>query len=347
MDTRVCRVYGKKDIRVETETVAEPGAGEVLVAVAAGGICGSDLHYYHDGGFGPIRVQQPMILGHEASGVIRAVGAGVTDLAVGDRVALNPSMPCGECSYCAEGLPTHCLNMRFRGSAMRMPHEQGLFRDRLVIPAKQCVKVAPEVDLGELACSEPLSVCLHARTMAGDLQGKRVLVTGAGPIGALCAAVARDGGASEIVVTDLQDYALGAAEKMGATRVINVGLHSAEMERYTADKGHFDTVFECSAAGPAIRTAIAAVRPQGKIVQVGVTGDLALPINMLVGKEITYQGTQRFQAEFFDAVEAIAERRIDVRPIITQTMPLADAVAAFDLAGDRTQAVKVHLTFEG
>ena len=107
MQTRVCRLYGAKDLRIETEEVAAPGPGQVLVAVAAGGICGSDMHYMSDGGIGTIRVREPIILGHEASGRVMAVGAGVTGLTPGDPVALNPSRPCGDCAYCAEGLPMH------------------------------------------------------------------------------------------------------------------------------------------------------------------------------------------------------------------------------------------------
>jgi len=103
METRVCRLYGQKDVRIETTEVADPGPGEVLVGIAAGGICGSDLHYYQDGGFGPIRVREPIILGHEASGTVLATGPGVTGLAQGDRVAINPSRPCRDCAYCQKG----------------------------------------------------------------------------------------------------------------------------------------------------------------------------------------------------------------------------------------------------
>lgn len=345
METRVCRLYGQNDIRIETDAVAAPGPGEALVAVAAGGICGSDLHYFQDGGFGPIRVREPIILGHEASGVIVDVGPGVTGLAAGDRVAINPSRPCGHCTYCREGMPIHCLQMRFSGSAMRLPHEQGLFRDRMVVDAAQCVPVGGDITMAEAACSEPLAVCLHARSRAGDLAGKRVLVTGSGPIGVLCAALAAEAGAAEVVVTDLQEVPLKAAAAMGATRTINVAREGAAMDAYTADKGHFDVAFECSAAAPAVRSALMAVRPRGTIVQVGVTGDLPVPINLLVSKEIHLHGTQRFHAEFADAVAMISARRIDLTPMISASVPLEAAGDAFAMAGDRSRAVKVHLTF--
>ncbi|MDK1493243.1 L-idonate 5-dehydrogenase [Sinorhizobium sp. 7-81] len=345
MRTRLTRLYGQRDLRLEVAEVSAPGEGEVLLKMAAGGICGSDLHYYQDGGFGPIRVREPIIPGHEASGHAAALGAGVSGLAIGDLVAVNPSQPCGTCRFCGEGLPIHCLNMRFLGSAMRFPHTQGMFRDWLVVPANQCFPAGTLVSAGEAACAEPLAVCLHAVEQAGDLRARHVLVTGAGPIGALVVAAARHAGAETIVVTDLADAALDRATAMGATRVVNVRRDPAGLASYEADKGQFDVVFECSAAEPALRSAIAAVRPRGLIVQVGVTGDIALPLNALVGKELRLIGSQRFDREFALAVRLIAERRIDVRPIISHAFPVDRAVEAFEQAGDRSAACKVQLTF--
>ena len=347
MQTRLCRIHDRQDLRVETADVAAPHSGEVLVQIGTGGICGSDLHYYHDGGFGPVRIKEPMVLGHEVAGTVQSIGPDVTGLKPGDRVALNPSRPCGNCEYCDQGLFQHCHEMLFFGSAMRFPHVQGAFRDRMVVKAEQCVPVSDTTEMAEAACAEPLSVCLHARSRAPDLKGKRVLVTGAGPIGVLCAALAAEAGAAEIVSTDLQDMPLQVALKMGATRAINVGTNPEEMLPYMENKGHFDVAFECSAAAPAIHAAIAALRPQGSLVQVGVTGEVLVPINQLVGKEINFLGTHRFHPEFKLAVDMINRRVIDVRPMVTQTYPLEQAIAAFDIAGDRSRAVKVHLTFAG
>lgn len=346
MKTRVCRLYGQDDLRIETDEVAEPGSGQVLVGISAGGICGSDMHYLTQGGIGTIRVREPIILGHEASGRVLAAGPGVSGLAPGDPVAINPSRPCGRCAYCTEGLPMHCLNMRFNGSAMRLPHEQGLFRDRIVVEAAQCIPLAKDADLGAVACSEPLAVCLHAAKMAGEIAGKRVLVTGAGPIGTLCAAAAARAGASEVVVTDLHDATLSVAAEMGATRTINVARDARAMDHYAEGKGHFHLAFECSAAAPAIKSVIAALRPRGTMVQVGVVGDTPMPINALVAKEIRIQGSHRFHEEFAEAVDAITSGRIDVRPMITMRYPLENAAEAFRVAADRSRSVKVHLTFE-
>lgn len=345
MLTRVCRLHGQKDLRIETEEVSEPQPGQVLVEIAAGGICGSDLHYHADGGIGTIRVREPIILGHEASGRVLAAGSGVDGLTPGTPVAINPSRPCGQCSYCAEGLPIHCMAMRFNGSAIRLPHEQGLFRDRMVVEASQCIALPPDADLGAVACAEPLAVCLHAARMAGGIDGRRVLVTGAGPIGALCTAVAAEAGAAEVVVTDIEDATLAIAARMGATRTINVARNPDDLGRYAENKGYFDLAFECSAAPAAIHGAIAAIRPRGTMVQVGVAGDTPLPVNALVAKELRIQGTHRFDTEFAEAVARISSGRIDVRPIVTATFPLAAAPEAFAAAGDRSRSVKVHLAF--
>lgn len=347
METAVCRLHAERDLRLESISTPEPGPGEVLLRMAAGGICGSDLHYFLDGGFGPVRVREPIILGHEAAGYIEKLGSGVEGLAAGMLVSVNPSQPCGHCKFCAAGLPIHCLEMRFMGSAMRLPHEQGMFRERLVVAAQQCFAMGGTVGAAEAACCEPLSVCLHAVRQAGPLEGARVLVTGAGPIGSLTVAAARHAGAAEITVTDLQDFALSTAAAMGADRTVNVASDAGALADLQAEKGQIDVAFECSAAPAAIRSAIASVKPRGTVVQVGVAGETPIPLNALVGKEIVYRGTQRFHEEFAEAARLIADRTIDVRPIVTGTYPLGDARQAFEIASDRSRACKVQLALGG
>lgn len=346
METRVCRLYGEGDLRVETDTVSAPASGEVLVRVGRGGICGSDLHYYLDGGFGPIRVLEPIIMGHEFAGTIESVGSDVVGLNIGDRVAINPSQPCGDCQYCQLGQPQHCLEMRFIGSAFRLPHEQGGFRERLVVAAEQCVKGGTDTSIAELACSEPLSVCLHAARNAGSLIGKKVLVNGAGPIGALCVAVARYKGASEIVVVDLFDKTLAVAVEMGAQRAINIAAEPEALEAFAQNKGYFDVIFECSAAQAALKNVFATIKPRGTIVQVGVTGELNVPISMLVGKEVQWIGSHRFHPEYVDAVNLISSGSIDVMPIVTDTFPMEDIHIALKSASDRSKSVKVQIAFD-
>ncbi len=349
MQTRICRLHGKNDLRIESQPVPTPGRDEVQIQVGAGGICGSDLHYWRDGGIGTIRVREPIILGHEVAGTVIACGPGVDTVGVGDRVALNPSHPCGTCVHCKAGNYQHCLEMRFKGSAIRLPHEQGMFRDRLVIGASQCHPIAEGISLHEAALAEPLSVCLRAigraSQIAGPINGKRVLVTGAGPIGVLCAALARHFGADEVVVTDIEDNVLGVAGQVGATRTINVSTQSAGLDPWMKDKGQFDLAFECSAASAAIRAAIQTVRPLGTIVQVGVTGDVPMPLNQLVAKEINLVGTHRFHREFAEAVALINSGDLPLAKVVTHRFPLENVQEAFQIALDRSKAVKVQLTF--
>lgn len=337
-------IHAARDLRIEDQPEESPGPGQVLLAMAVGGICGSDLHYYNHGGFGTVRLREPMILGHEVSAYVLALGPGVTGLEVGQLVAVSPSRPCGACRYCLEGLPNHCLSMRFYGSAMPFPHIQGAFRERLVADAAQCVP-ADGLTPGEAAMAEPLAVVLHATRRAGGIVGRRVLVTGCGPIGVLAILAARRAGASEIVATDLSDFTLGIARDAGADRVVNMGSEPDGLARYGADKGHFDLLYECSGAAPALAAGIAALRPRGVMLQLGLGGDMTLPLQALTAKELDLRGSFRFHEEFATGVGLMRDRLIQVAPLITQTLPLAQAVAAFDLAGDRSRAMKAQIVF--
>lgn len=345
MKSRICRLHGQHDLRIEEHEVADIGPKDVLVKIARGGICGSDLHYYQEGGFGSVRVREPIILGHEIAGIVSDRGADVGDLEIGDKVAINPSHPCSCCSYCKEGNFQHCVNMRFLGSARTTPHVQGGFREAMVAHHLQCHKISARVSLDEAACAEPLAVCLHARDQVDVLRGKRVLITGAGPIGALCAAVSARDGARAIVATDLHEFTLAIAKRMGATKTINVQVDQTGLAEEVSQSGLFDVVFECSAAETAMNAAIQALRPRGTLVQVGVAGNRTLPINAIVGKEISFIGTHRFHSEFAQAVELIDTGKINVKPMITQAYPVDQAVEAFELAGDRSRATKVQLKF--
>jgi L-idonate 5-dehydrogenase len=342
---RAIVIHGAGDLRLDERPDETPGPGEVLIAIEVGGVCGSDLHYYRHGGFGAIRLREPMILGHEVAGRVVEVGQGVAGLRKGMRVAINPSRPCGTCRYCLEGLPNHCLDMRFYGSAMRLPHIQGAFRDSLVAKAEQCVVVPDSLSAGEAAMAEPLSVALHAARQAGELLGRRVLVIGSGPIGALVILAARRAGAAEIVATDIADPPLAHAIRVGADRAVNIATEPEALGPYGADKGTFDVLFEASGSGPALVRALDAVRPKGVVVQLGLGGELSLPINTLVVKELQLRGSFRFHAEFRIAVELMAKRLVEVQPLITHTFGLDDAVRAFETAADRSQAMKAQIAF--
>jgi L-idonate 5-dehydrogenase len=340
--SRAVVIHAARDLRVEHRETGAPGPGQVRVRIAAGGICGSDLHYFQHGGFGAIRVKHPMVLGHEVAGVIDAIGPGVTGLHAGQAVAVNPSLPCGRCRYCLDGAAQHCLDMRFYGSAMRDPHVDGGFREALVCEAAQAVPLPDGLDTTMAAFAEPLAVCLHAARQAGPLLGRRVLVTGCGPIGALAIAAARMGGAREIVATDLSDAPRTVALRMGADR-----FHAdpEALAAYAPDKGFFDVALEASGSPRALLGILPVVKPGGTIVQIGIGGDVPVPMSVLAAKEITWRGTFRFHAEFAMAVEALAARRIDVAPLLTDRFPIERAAEAFALAADRSRAMKVQIAF--
>ena len=342
---RAIVAHAAKDLRIEERPVAPLGPDEISVRIRFGGICGSDLHYYNHGGFGVVRLKEPMILGHEIAGVVEAVGASCTRAKVGDRVAVSPSVPCNRCRYCLEGKQNHCLDMRFYGSAMRFPHVQGAFRESLVCLESQAHRAPDGVSLEEAAMAEPLSVALHAVRRAGSLTGKRVLVSGSGPIGALSALAARRAGAAEIVVTDIADGALAFAARAGADRTINVARDAAEMEPFKADKGYFDVLFEASGAEAALRLGFDVLRPGGIIVQLGLGGEMTLPVNLITAKELELRGTFRFHEEFALALEFMGRGLIDVKPLISASLPFTQARDAFELAGDRSRSMKVQLAF--
>jgi L-idonate 5-dehydrogenase len=344
MDALVIHAAG--DLRVEDVPTPQVLANQLRVRVRFGGICGSDLHYYQHGGFGTVRVKEPMVLGHEVAGVVEEVGPDVSAFAVGDRIAISPSRPCGACRFCQMGLQNHCLDMRYYGSAMRTPHVQGAFRREIVVETSQAHRLADTLSDREGAMAEPLSVALHAVQRAGPLLGKKVLVTGCGPIGALLVVAARRAGAGHIVVTDIGAFALRSALKVGADQIINVAEEPEALAAFASDKGQFDVLFEASGNERALRGAFDVLRPRGVIVQVGLGGEVTLPINTIVAKEFDLRGAFRFHEEFAVAVELLNKGLVDVKPLISASVPYRDAGRAFALAADRSRAMKVLLDFE-
>lgn len=337
-------IHAAHDLRIEDRPEETPGPGEVQIRLATGGICGSDLHYYNHGGFGAIRLKEPMILGHEVSGHITMLGEGVMGLQIGQLVAVSPSRPCHSCAQCLRALPNQCLNMRFYGSAMPFPHIQGAFREVLVANAAQCAP-ADGLTSGEAAMAEPLAVTLHATRRIGNMVGKSVLVTGCGPIGLLSILAARRAGADRIVATDLSPFVLDMARKAGADETIDMVQETDGLARFSAGKGTFDVHYECSGAGPALAAGIAALRPRGIIAQLGLGGDMTLPMMAITAKELELRGCFRFHEEFFAGVSLMQKGLIDVTPLITHTVPLAEAERAFRLAGDRSQTMKAQVSF--
>jgi len=335
-----CKIHAKEDLRVEQEETPDIQPGEVLLRLGAGGICGSDLHYYFEGRNGSFVVREPLIPGHEASAVVARVGAGVTRVKVGDKVAVSPSHACGRCDYCRDGREQLCTNMKFLGSASLFPHIQGMFREYFVMGERQCYPVGGDISLGELAFAEPLAVGLHAVNRGGELLGKSVLITGAGTIGCVTVQAARLAGARTITVSDILDRPLAQAKLVGA----DVSLH-AQRDAEALAKPQFDVAYEVSGSIHALKTCMAAVKRGGVVVQVGTLPHEPLPfvVNEVMAKEIDLRGAFRWGIEFDWAVAYLSTRRVDVRPLLSGQYPLEDAVAAFRAAADKNKSTKVQV----
>src|SRR6478736_4512093 len=335
-----CRIHAKEDLRIEDSELPQAGPGQVLIRLGAGGICGSDLHYYFEGRNGSFIVREPLIPGHEASGVVAAVGPGVTRVKKGDNVAISPSHACGRCDYCREGREHLCTKMKFLGSASLFPHVQGMFQEYFVMGERQCYPVAGDITLGELAFAEPLAVGLHAVNRGGDLLGKSVLITGAGTIGCVTVLAARLAGAARVTVSDILDRPLEQARIVGA----DATLHAAR-DPDALRAPQFDVAYEVSGSFAALKTCVAATKRGGVIVQVGTLPHEPLPfvVNELMAKELDLRGAFRWGIEFDWAVDYLSSRRVDVRPLLSGQYPLADAVAAFHAAADKNRSTKVQL----
>ena len=343
MKSVIC--HSAQDLRIESIELPPLGENQLRVKVAFGGICGSDLHYYQHGGFGTVRIKQPITLGHEVSGIVDDCGAQVSGFERGQRIAISPSRPCGQCRFCQAGQHNHCLNMRFYGSAMPFPHIQGAFSEAIVIERYQAHPIAAHLSLSEAALAEPLSVGLHAISRAGSVLGQQVLVTGCGPIGLLLIGALRRAGAGRIVACDIASLPLNCAREMGADETIDLSTQADRLEVYKAEKGQFDTVFEASGSQAALRTALDLIRPRGVLVTVGMGGDVSLPMTQLVAKEVDMRGTFRFHAEFATAVRFLNEGLINGKPVITRVLPMDQAIEAFKLAADKSQSLKVQIQF--
>lgn len=336
-----CVIHAEGDLRVEALPAPAAGPGQAVVAVRYGGVCGSDLHYWRHGGVGDFRLREPMVLGHEVVGTVVSYGPGASGPAVGTAVAVHPATPCGVCPECAGGRRHICRDTRYLGSAARSPHVQGGFAARIAVPAGQ-LRALPE-GLGQLraALAEPLSVALHAVGRAGSVEGRHVLVTGAGPIGSLVVAAAKAAGAARITVTDLLPRALDFARAAGATTLVRADD--------PADPGwpeEVDVAIEASGVAAGLDTCLHRVRRGGAVVQLGMLppGQSPFAGNLVVSREIDLRGAFRFDGEFDRALELLAAEPSFER-LISAVLPVEESADAFALAADRSRSCKVLLDF--
>ncbi len=325
-------INGKLDgalIEVPERTLS---SDEVKVKISYVGICGSDLHYYFDGANGAFVVEEPLIPGHELSGVIEEDPSG--EYAPGTKVTLHPATY-GIKEIGIEDKPYLWPKGAYLGSASTHPHTQGAMSEYFVA-RKSMIRVLPQkLSLELAALAEPLGVAIHAINVGDGVQGKRILVSGSGPIGLCVIAAAKILGAASITATDILPSALKRAEAVGATTTLQIGKDELP-------ENAFDIVFECSAAAMAISSAFQMVRRAGVVVQVGMlsAGPQPIAIAPLISKEIQLRGSFRFNDEISDAVTMLTENDW-IKAIITHVLPLSDAITAFEIAKDSEKSGKV------
>lgn len=331
-------VHAAGDLRIDDLAVPEPGPDQVRVRIVYGGICGSDLHYAQSGRNGVYEVAEPLTLGHEVVGVVDAAGPGV-DVPVGAAVAIHPATPTPAVGAARGSGLNLTVGGTYLGSASTSPHTQGGFAEHLIVTHAQLRALPDGLPLRRAVLAEPLAVAIHAVGLLGDrVRGARVLVSGAGPIGALAVSAMRAAGATHITATDLHRAPLETALGVGANAVVQIGVDPA-----LADET-FDIVVEAAGAVPSLATALRVVRRGGAILQLGILppGDLPVPLASMVAKEVHLQGTQRFDTEMDEAIEMLAADD-QIEQVISHEFDIADAVEAFARASDSTRSAKVIL----
>lgn len=331
-------IHGKLDLRVEELPTPEPAEGQIRLRTAFAGVCGSDLHYWAEGANGEYVVREPLVPGHEISGTVDLDPSG--ELVPGTPVTVHPA---------TFGVPQPGIEDRrqlwpggaYLGSAATWPHTQGGMSEYLLV-RRDMVRVLPAgVPLRRAALAEPLAVALHGLTVAGDVSGRTVLVSGSGPIGLLAAAASLARGAAAVVATDVLEGPLERARGLGVHGTVRVGTEPVPPEA-------FDVVLECSGAPAAVSPALVGARRGGVVVQVGMVPDEARPVNLapLVSKELQLRGSFRFDDELDEAIELLGARPW-IEDVVTHEIPADRAAEAFAAARDSETSGKVLVRLPG
>jgi L-iditol 2-dehydrogenase len=340
MQSRAAVLHGVHDLRIDDIPVPEPGPGEVLVQVRAVGVCGSDVHYYEHGRVGAHVVHAPLILGHEAGGMIVRQGPGATRHQIGQRVALEPGVPCGACQQCRSGRYNLCAEVRFFAT----PPIHGAFANYVTIHQDFAFPLPDSVSDDAGALVEPLSVGIWACRKARLQGGEHVLVTGAGPIGLLAMQAALALGATRVTVTDVNPHRLELARRTGAARAVDL------REQPLAEAGiEADVLLECSGHPAALAGGIGSLRPAGVAVAVGMgPGEEAtIPLALLQNREFTLTGTFRYANTYPTAIGLVAAGRVDVEAIVTGHYPLEEAEKALQAGRRDPESVKAVIVPAG
>ncbi len=330
---RAVRLHGPNDLRQHDEPRPKPGPGETLVRVTTVGICGSDLHWFGEAGIGDARLKQPLVLGHEFAGSI-AEGSHR-----GERVAVDPAIPCNRCEFCLQGDPNLCDAMRFAGHGL----EDGALRE-FIAWRDECLFPLPDSLTDEDgAMLEPLGVAIHAVDLAHLRLGASVGVFGCGPIGLLILQLARLAGARTPVATDTLPHRLDAARRLGAEQAILAGTESEVREvAAAADQRGVDVGFEVAGENGAVESAVAAVKPGGRVVLAGIPSDdrTSFPASVARRKGLTLKLVRRMKFTYPRAIQLVESGQVDVRSLVTHRFPLEKSAEAFALAR-RREGLKV------
>lgn len=329
---KVSVLRGVGEVVLEERPVPEPGPHEVLIRVAAVGTCGSDVHYYEHGRIGDFVVREPLVLGHEPSGVVVARGAEARAHEIGQRVAIEPGVPCSTCEQCTIGQYNLCPDMRFFGT----PPIDGAFAEYVVLREDFAYAVPDEISDEAAGLLEPLSVGVWSCRKASVGPGARVLITGAGPIGLVGAQTARAFGATEIVVTDINPERLALAGELGATATIDVSKEDLADSAFEPD-----VLLECSGAPRAIGAAIRKVGRAGRVVLIGMGGDeIPLPLAHVQGFELEVTGTFRYANTWPTAIALAAGGDVDLDRLVTHRFGLAEVGQALTIAKTDPSVIK-------
>ena len=335
---RVIRLHKPFDLRMHDEPVPQPKAGEVLVRIKSVGICASDVHYYREGRIATSVVEQPLILGHEPSGVIEELGQGVTGLRAGARVAVEPAKPCWECDLCRAGYTNVCKDVEFFGA----PPVDGALREFVAWPARLVVPIPDGVTFDEAAMVEPMAIGVHTVNLANMKGGESVAVLGAGAIGLSVLQAARLKKPSIIVVSEPVAERRQAALKLGADAVVDTCCaDSAEQMLAANEDGEFDVVFECAGEPEAVWQAPELTRPLGTVVIVGipVVDEYAFPGGVCRRKELTIQIVRRSRNTAEEAIRLIEQKLVDVASYVTHIFPVEKTKEALELAAGKADGV--------
>jgi 2-desacetyl-2-hydroxyethyl bacteriochlorophyllide A dehydrogenase len=326
---------GARMVAIESAERTEPGAGEVRIDVAFTGVCGTDLHVFH--GDMDARVDPPGVIGHEMSGTIEALGAGVSGWAVGDAVSVMPLVWCGRCAACRAGHNHICQNLSFIGI-----DAPGSMQQSWVVPAHTLIAVPPQVSLADAALIEPTAVAVHDVRRASIQPGEKVLVVGGGPVGTLIALVARDA-AADVLVAELDPFRRAFARNLGLSTIDPTQQDVTEHVQTWTDGAGVPVAFEVSGAEAGVATAIDALGVRGRLCLVAIhPRPRAVNLHRFFWRELTLIGARLYdRSDFERAVELIAAGTVPVQKFITRIEPLQSAAAAFQALESATGQMKI------